>query len=83
MCWIKVSSAAGRSEAGFDVYHFEIRHRRKQSPRDLPVACAPLPVCTCTINKGRLCILTLFFMYTVICKYDFLFVCVSVGCCRT
>lgn len=55
MCWIKVSSAAGRSRAGFDVYYFEIRHRRKQSPRGLRCRARNCPSVRARATKEDAC----------------------------
>lgn len=86
MCQIKVSSPAGRSQAGFDVYYFEIRHRRKQSQgvSVLLGVCVWVWLCVCV--SMRLCIDTkengyVFNIFIVLCKSAF--VCVSFGCYHT
>lgn len=84
MCQIKVSSPAGRSQAGFDVYYFEIRHRRKQSQGVSVLLFVWVWLCVCVCM--RLCIGTkengyVFNIFIVLCKSAF--VCVSFGCYHT
>lgn len=72
MCQLKVSFPTGHSQPRFDVYYFEIRHRRKTVLRGFTGGCVGGCVCVCIMKNAYV-----FNNFIVLCKSGF--VCMSVG----
>ena len=83
MCQLKVSSPTGRSQSEFDVYYFEIRHRRKQSRGAFTCVYVPVQVSLCVCIMKNVYV---FNAFIVLCKSAICLcvcVCVCVGCFHT
>ena len=77
MCQLKVSSPTGRSQSEFDVYYFEIRHRRKQSRGAFTCVYVPVQVSLCVCIMKNVYV---FNAFIVLCK-SAICLCVCVCVC--